>query len=436
MQPAIFSPHTKRRKIATTIKFLVSTNALPAAYTKQLHPSQLSRYKNNFNIKEYLGNELITISDEVIAAIRTINEHKTERKLVYGFLRLSTAFRNAFAGVKHFHKTLTGHKDQLVEAIQRLQPFISTEKCAKLMGISSSTIRSWITSIRVRCSGSLLNICRKVHPNQLLPAETKTMERLLKNDQFKYWPLVSVYYHALHNKLVAMSLSTWYKYAALLNINRLKPKSIKHYGESIRATRPNQYWHADVTQYKTKDGALNYIYLVVDNFSKMILSWAVDTRLSGQIRANTFRDAFTTALRHHPVIEEGINLVVDGGSENNNATVDEFIASISETAFRKIRALRDVSFSNSQAEAVNRIIKTAYLNQMEIADPAGLNNTLSEIIHDYCSLRPHGSINGLIPFDRYTGRTIDATTIRQQLAQARTERIQKNGSLACPKCLF
>jgi transposase InsO family protein len=275
-----------------------------------------------------------------------------------------------------------------------------------------------------------------VHPNQLLPVETKTMDRLLKNESFTYWPLVSVYYYALHNKLVSMSLSTWYKYAALLNITRMKPKSIKHYGVSVRALAPNQCWHADVTQFKTQDGVLHYIYLVVDNFSKMVLSWAVDTRLSGQIRATTFRDALKTALLHHPVIEEGINLVVDGGSENNNTTVDEFIASISGIDIRKIRALKDVCFSNSQAEAVNRILKTAYLNHKHIPNTTGLYSTLKEVIHDYCHLRPHGSINGLTPFDCYTGKTVSAAIIKQQLTEARADRINQNSSLACPKCLF
>jgi len=48
-----------------------------------------------------------------------------------------------------------------------------------------------------------------------------------------------------------MAESTWYRYAGLLNIERQKPKSIKVYGEGIRATCPNQYWHADVTLFVT-----------------------------------------------------------------------------------------------------------------------------------------------------------------------------------------
>jgi transposase InsO family protein len=424
-----------RRKISTTIKFLVNVNALPAAYKQQLHASQISRYKNHFNIQEYVGHDLVNLSDEVISALRKINEHKIERKIIYGFLRLTAVLRKAFNSAKQFHKVLSQSKDQIVEAVQRLNPAVPVAKCAKLIGICSSTLRNWITAVRVRCSGSLINICRKVHPNQLLAGEVYTIHGLLKSEHMKYWPLISVYYYALHNKIVSMSLSTWYKYARLLNITRLVPKSIKHYGQSIRATAPNQYWHADVTLFRSQDRVLNYIYLVVDNFSKMVLSWAVSTKLCAQIRANTFRSALKTALIHYPVVDT-IRLIVDSGSENNNATVDEFIASVSTIEIKKIRALKDVSFSNSQAEAANRIIKTAYLNQQEIADTSHLFTALTQVVHDFNFVRPHGSINGLIPFDCYIGKTIDTVAIKQQLSQSRAERIYGNRNFTCNKCLF
>lgn len=410
-------------------------NALPVAYRQKLHASQISRYKNHFDIKEYLGHELVNVSDEVIQAIRKINEHKTERRIIYGFLHLSTVLRNAFSKAKHFHKVLADNKDEAVEAVQRLQSRISLEKCAKLIGVCSSTVRRWIAYVRVRCSGSLINLCRKVHPNQLLAAETNAICSLLENEQMKYWPLVSVYYYAPHHKIVSMCLSTWYKYAALLEIIRPKPKSIKHYGESIRASIPNQYWHADVMQFRTRDKVLHYIYLVVDNFSKMVLSWAVSTQFSARIRTDTFRDALQTALNYHPTVE-AINLIVDGGCENNNATVDEFITSVHTIEIRKLRALKDVYFSNSQAEAVNRIIKTAYLNQKEIRDTGHLYTTLSEVMHDFSFVRPHGSIKGLIPFECYTGKTIDTAIIEQQLIRARTERILINKKFTCHRCLF
>src|SRR5690606_25655305 len=107
--------------------------------------------------------------------------------------------------------------------------------------------------------------------NQLISSEVSAMKKLLTDEKFSLWPSLSIFYYARNNNIVTMSQSTWYKYVGLLGIKRLKPLSLKHWGKSIVASKPNEYWHADVTQFRTGDGTLHYIYLVIDNFSRMIL---------------------------------------------------------------------------------------------------------------------------------------------------------------------
>ncbi len=248
-----------RRKICTEVKLLVHLNALPDHYKKQLHASMICRYKNDFDVNQYFGNDLMKISQQVIDTCKQINQHKLERNLVYGFLRISSVIRRTFSNAKHFHKTLLQNKDQLVDVVQRIQHIIPVERCARIIGVGTSTLRGWITSVRVRCSGSLINLCRKVHTSQLTTAETSCMKKLLTDDTMLHWPLLSVYYYALNNNLLFMSLSTWYKYAGLFNIRRIKPLKSKNYGKSITAAQPNQYWHADVTLFRTRDGCVNYI---------------------------------------------------------------------------------------------------------------------------------------------------------------------------------
>ena len=285
-----------RRKVCTSVKFLTHMNALPDEYRRLLHPSQICRYQHQFDIKEYFGHELLNLSNEIADTCRQINQHKLDRKVVKAYLRLSLTVRNIFSTAKNFHKTIFASKDQIVETVQRVEHLIPVDKRAQLIGVCTSTLRNWIISVRVRCSGSVINLCRRVHPQQLSEGETNAMHKLLKNEQFIHWPLISLYYHALRNKIVIMSLSTWYKYAGLLAVNRPKPRSIKHYSGSVTATAPNQYWHADVTYFKTSDSVLHYIYLVTDNFSKMILAWAASTRLCAKIRADTFRQALKRLL--------------------------------------------------------------------------------------------------------------------------------------------
>ena len=42
--------------------------------------------------------------------------------------------------------------------------------------------------------------------------------------------------------------------------------------EGIRASRPNEYWHLDVTVIKLLDGTRTYLHAAIDNFSRRILA--------------------------------------------------------------------------------------------------------------------------------------------------------------------
>ena len=423
-----------RRSIHTNIKVLEFTGALPVAYRNQLNKSQLSRYRND-DPKNYFGHDLDELTEDIILKFRQLNKYKADRKIMFSYLRLAATIRFALTSAKHFCKTLYQHKEELINVVQRIQKYISVEKCAKIIGIHSSTLRSWIMEIRVKCLDSLINVCRKVHPNQLLPSETEVMRKLLSNSEFQFWPLRSIYYYALNNQLVTMCQSSWYKYARLINIKRLKPISIKVYGISIKAERPNQYWHADVTYYKTADGVQHNIYTVMDNFSKFPLALEISTKLCGKIRTKTFRDALKFAFETHPTIDN-INLIVDGGSENFNGRVDEFLNDLDTIEIKRIRALKDVVFSNSQAEALNRTIKTYYLNNMAIENTLQAEKALVFIKEDYAFNRPHGSIKGLTPYLAYTGKRPENISFKEQMKHARIYRTSLNQKFSCSACQF
>ena len=47
----------------------------------------------------------------------------------------------------------------------------------------------------------------------------------------------------------------------------------------IRADRPNQYWHVDVTVVRLLDGTKTYLHAIIDNFSRKILAWRLVARL-------------------------------------------------------------------------------------------------------------------------------------------------------------
>jgi putative transposase len=47
----------------------------------------------------------------------------------------------------------------------------------------------------------------------------------------------------------------------------------------VRASRPNEYWHIDVTVLKLLDGTKTFLHAVIDNYSRKILAWTLAPRL-------------------------------------------------------------------------------------------------------------------------------------------------------------
>jgi putative transposase len=423
-----------RRRIHSDLKILASLNALPEHYRKQVHRSQIHRYRK-VNPTHYVGHDLSEVLSKELEFIRQIGDFPTFKKISVSILKMFVFFRSVFKKSKGFNKTIEKQKYFFVELSQRFRNYIPATTFSKLIGIHESTLRNWTTEVRVKCSDSLINLCRRVHPNQLLISEANEMKTLLTDARFQYWPLISVYYYSIRNNKCSMALSTWYKYARLFNLKRLKPRSVKNYGISVKAMFPNQYWHADVTKFRTIDGTWNYIYTVIDNFSKFPLSVLVSNKLSGEIRMQSFRDALKYSIELSPN-DKTINLVVDGGSENFNGTVTDFLKTLNEIKIHRIRALRDVVFSNSIAEAFNRILKIYYLNQQQIPDTSSLIRIVEKNVNDFSFTRPHGKLNGLTPYEAITGVTNDKEKIKVQVDLLRRLRIEMNSKYNCSECNF
>jgi len=92
------------------------------------------------------------------------------------------------------------------------------------------------------------------------------------------------------------------------------PKKEK-YSTGLRASYPDQIWHADITIVKTLDGMKYYVYLLMDNFSRFILSWRIEEVVSGRIRVETIREA---CKKYHDKNNIMTTLITDGGPENDN----------------------------------------------------------------------------------------------------------------------
>ena len=148
-------------------------------------------------------------------------------------------------------------------------------------------------------------------------------------------------------------------------------------------------------------------------------------RVSGEVRMQTLREAWDTAKP-----DRKVELIVDGGPENNNHTIDCFINS-TEVDMKKSVALKDIVFSNSMVEAANKLLKYRYLFPENIADGTQLKIALEKSINDFNEIRPHGNLGGLTPSEAYQGENVPITFDPQALRQ----RIDQNqANTGCTQC--
>ena len=178
---------------------------------------------------------------------------------------------------------------------------------------------------------------------------------MVTSDEYRHVPTGTLAVLAQRLGKVFASPSTWYR---LVRVHRWRrPRRRIHPSRpkvGIRASRPNEYWHIDTTVIRLLDGTRAYLQEVIDNFSRKILGWRVSERFDPR---NT-PAVLLEASRHLRKSGAPRTLLADGGVENFNAGVDEFIES---GALRRLLAMTGISFSNSLIESWWRVMKHQWL---------------------------------------------------------------------------
>jgi hypothetical protein len=120
-------------------------------------------------------------------------------------------------------------------------------------------------------------------------------------------------------------------------------------------------------------------------------------------------------------------LIVDGGSENNNHTIDEFIKNQQVTIHKKV-ALKDVRFSNSVVEGSYKILKSKYFKDRPILS-SNLEREVDFFVYDYNGVRPHSQHKIYTPNQIHKNQHLK--NIKPRLKEAFSTRISDNQKTSC-----
>ncbi len=408
----------------TIIKQLAKKDKIPETYLASIARTTIWRWKQE-PLNKYLGTELtnIEILDQFLA-------RKESETVIKSYLKVANALSRILSASNHLHRILKQYKTDFINIVLKYKSKINIKLILRLCRIPVSVFHYWKHQVLRNCETSAIRLCKKIYPNQLTSREVSVMKQLLADERFKYWPVCSIAHFALRENILKISLSTWYHYINKLGIAKPALLKKKAQGPGICAYRPHEIWHADIMVIKTLDGIKSYLYFLMDNYSRLIINWRAELKVSGKIRLETIEEAYH---KYSPDSSEDIILLVDGGVENNNNEMESFIQS-DEINLRKLIAQKDIRFSNSIVEAQNKLIKYRYLFKQDFRDIQELRKGLEWIVNDYNYNRPHISLFGLTPYEAATGYIVPRDKWYEQIIQAQKYRLVENRKELCRIC--
>ncbi len=330
-----------------------------------------------------------------------------------------------------FQKAIRNKKTELINFLERFEEQISYKQLSKVLHVSAKTLYHWKTQVKFKCDNSSLFLCVKRHPNQATIAEVAVIKQWLCKPEYAHWGIHSIWALAFKEGATHLSKQAWYHYNKLLEIRKSITSGSKKKHKPLIAEQVNQIWHADITVFKTINGVKHYIYTVMDNYSRYIHSWRIETVVSAKVRLETIQDAITSAFQGREF--QNLQLVTDGGPENVNHTLKAFMNQ-HQTSIHHTIALRDIVQSNSMMEAFYRTTKYQCLYLKTITDGTQLKIETEKWIHEYNYLKPHYSLGIHTPYEILNGHD-KHKSFSERMKGAAQNRREFNRNASCKvKC--
>ena len=419
----------KRTTYDTAVVWLYANqkeHLLPEQFRNEIPSSTISDFRNR-NYSKYHGHEHRHIIQHALDYHELYFKYRQLNKFVYTISKSWVALSKSLLPVLHKNKDFS---ELLLSETQRLLTVLPKKLSLKISGFTSSGFQYRIAK-SLTCFGSPIELCVKRCPQQLTISETSKIRALFQNAKFNCWPMSSLYYEGLRKLGLNIGLSTFYKYARVMNLSR-KFRVPNENKIGIQTVKPNECLHVDTTFYHHLDsGKKAAIVFVSDNYSRFIMGHHVNQNHNSKNVYIALSESIQTIHKYHPDHRCLTTLVADGGSENNNQTIDQLIKSTQKPPFLKVIAKKDIEFSNSPIEAINKIAKR-YLRYYKPRTLEELEKVVLIIIEDYNTIRPHGSLKGLTPLESYSN--VAPLDFKPQIKAARLTRIHENRLNRCYKC--
>jgi putative transposase len=324
-------------------------------------------------------------------------------------------------------------KARLLRAIAGAEPVLPLVLILRIVGITPSRYHAWHRATEV-CGLDDRPSCPRTTPSQLTCEEVATIKDMVLDPGLRHMPLRTLSLFAQRAGKVYVSVTTWARLVRMHGWRR--PRMRVHPAKptlGVRASRPNEYWHIDVTILKLLDGTKTFLHAVIDNYSRKILAWTLAPRLDPVTTCQVLVAAGQHLGENARAPADGCPTVVaDSGIENVNSAVD---ATLVSSKLRRVLAQVEVCYSNSIIEAWWRSLKHQWLYLHTLDTMAHLETLIAFFVTEHNANMPHSAFAGQTPNEMYLGT---ATNLPNELVvarrKARERRLAVNRAVSCHRC--
>jgi putative transposase len=185
-----------------------------------------------------------------------------------------------------------------------------------------------------------------------------------------------------------------------------------------KTSRPHQMWSTDCSYFKIPGWGYYYLVTVMDDYSRFILGWRLQTDMSANSLIEVVQQAVdATGMTNAPVIDR-TKLLSDNGSGYVSRAFNDYLRLVG------INHIRSAPFhpqTNGKIERYQQSLKRQ-VNQLTYELPSELEKAIGDFVDYYNQHRYHIALGNVTPADVLYGRREEILKRRKEVQTATIDR--------------